>query len=66
MTYSKYSMTVGQYQTGDVIETQDGTGFVINSIEEYSDQDLTQTIYNFKLDGTHTYIANGLVVHNKG
>jgi len=66
MTYSKYSMTVGQYQVGDVIETQDGVGFEIHSIEEYSDQDPDQTIYNFVLDGNHTYIADNLVVHNKG
>lgn len=66
MTYSKYSMTVGQYQVGDVIETQDGVGFEIHSIEEYSDQDPDQTIYNFVLDGNHTYVADNLVVHNKG
>ena len=66
MTYSKYSMTVGQYRVGDVIETQDGVGFEIHSIEEYSDQDPDQTIYNFTLDGNNTYIADNLVVHNKG
>ena len=66
MTYSKYSMTVGKYAVGDVIETQDGAGFEIHSIEEYRDQDLNQTIYNFVLDGNHTYIADNLVVHNKG
>ena len=68
MTYSKYSMTVGQYQVGDVIETQDHAGFVIYSIEEYTDQDQDpdQIIYNFILDGNNTYIADNLVVHNKG
>lgn len=66
MTYSKYSMTVGRYQVGDVIETVNGAGVEIISIEEYSDQDPDQTIYNFSLDGNNTYIANGLVVHNKG
>ena len=66
MTYSKYSMTVGRYQVGDVIETLDGAGVEILSIEEYSDQDPDQTIYNFVLDGNHTYIADNLVVHNKG
>jgi len=66
MTYSKYSMTVGQYQVGDIVETQDGVGFEIHSIEEYSDQDPDQTIYNFTLDGNNTYIADNLVVHNKG
>jgi len=66
MTYSKYAMTVGKYQVGDVIETEDGVGFEIVSIEEYSDQDPDQTIYNFEVSGNNTYIANGLVVHNKG
>lgn len=66
MTYSKYAMTVSKYQVGDVIETEDGTGFEILSIEEYSDQDPDQTIYNFVLDGNNTYIAANLVVHNKG
>ena len=66
MTYSKYSMTVGQYQVGDVIETLNGAGVEILSIEEYSDQGPDQTIYNFVLDGNHTYIADNLVVHNKG
>jgi hypothetical protein len=66
MTYRKYSMTVGQYRVGDVIETLDGVGFEIHSIEEYNDQDPDQIIYNFVLDGNHTYIADNLVVHNKG
>lgn len=66
MTYSKYAMTVGRYQVGDVIETEDGAGFEIVSIEEYSDQDPDQVIYNFEVSGNNTYIANGLVVHNKG
>jgi hypothetical protein len=66
MTYSKYSMTVGRYQVGDVIETVNGVGVEIISIEEYNDQNPDQTIYNFSLDGNNTYIANGLVVHNKG
>ena len=66
MTYSKYSMTVGRYQVGDVIETLNGAGVEILSIEEYNDQDPDQTIYNFVLDGNHTYIADNLVVHNKG
>ena len=66
MTYAKYKMTVGKYAVGDVVETEDGVGVVIDSIEEYSDQDQQQVIYNFKLDGNNTYIANNLVVHNKG
>ena len=65
MTHSKYSMTVTKYNIGDVIDTPDGIGLEIKSIEEYTDQDQDQVIYNFKLDGNHTYVADGLVVHNK-
>jgi hypothetical protein len=65
MTEQKYFMPVGKYQVGDVIETPDGSGFEIKSIEEYSDQNQDQIIYNFRLGGNHTYIADGLVVHNK-
>ena len=65
MTHSKYEMKVTKYAVGDIIDTPDGTGFVIESIEEYTDQDQDQIIYNFKLDGNHTYVADGLVVHNK-
>jgi hypothetical protein len=66
MTYSKYAMTVGRYQVGDVIETLDSAGFEIHSIEEYQDQNQDQIIYNFALNGNNTYIADNLVVHNKG
>ena len=66
MTFSKYAMTVGKYQVGNVIETEDGSGFEIASIEEYSNQDPDQVIYTFEVSGNNTYIANGLVVHNKG
>ncbi len=65
MTEQKYFMPVGKYQVGDIIETPDGLGLEINSIEEYSDQNQDQIIYNFRLGGNHTYIADGLIVHNK-
>lgn len=65
MTVTKYNMVVGMYAVGDVIETQDGVGFEIKSIEEHLSEDQNQIIYNFRLDGNHTYIADGLIVHNK-
>jgi hypothetical protein len=65
MTEQKYFMPVGKYQVGDIIETPDGLGFEIKSIEEYTDQNQDQIIYNFRLGGNHTYIADGLIVHNK-
>lgn len=65
MTEQKYFMPVGKYQVGDIIETPDSSGFEIKSIEEYSNQNQDQIIYNFRLGGNHTYIADGLIVHNK-
>jgi hypothetical protein len=65
MTYEKYGIIVSQYKVGDVIETEDQTGFAIDSIEEYNNQNLTQIIYNIKVTGNNTYVANRLVVHNK-
>jgi len=65
MTLSKYKMPVEKYQVGDVVETPDGVGFVIESIEEHADENQEQIIYNFELDGNHTYVADGLIVHNK-
>lgn len=43
----------------------DGLKTVISSIEEYNDEPNRQ-LYNFKLDGNNTYVANELIVHNKG
>ena len=65
MTYSKYGIIVSQYKVGNTIETEDQTGFAIESIEEYTHQDPTQIIYNVKVTGNNTYVANKLVVHNK-
>jgi len=56
---------IGKLQVGDVIETVDRVGLEIVDISEHiNDPDLQ--VYNFTLDGNNTYIANGLVVHNKG
>lgn len=67
-TASKYAhanLNARQLGVGDVINTGDGQELKIVSIEQYTDHyDLP--VYNFSLDGNNTYIANGLVVHNKG
>lgn len=63
--YEKLSdWNIGKLEIGDVIETVDGVGFKIQSMSEHQDRADLQ-VYNFSLDGNHTYIANGLVVHNK-
>jgi len=67
-TASKYAaanLNAGQLSVGDTITTGDGARFEIVSIEEHAlSADLQ--VYNFSLDGNNTYIANNLVVHNKG
>ena len=63
--YASANLNVGQLGVGDIIATGDGTGFEIVSVKEHAlSADLQ--VYNFSLDGNNTYIANNLVVHNKG
>ena len=67
-TASKYAaanLNAEQLSVGDRIATGDGVGFEIVSIQEHADSADLQ-VYNFLLDGNNTYIANNLVVHNKG
>jgi hypothetical protein len=67
-TSSKYAaanLNVTQLNVGDVVATRDGAGFKIVSIEQHQAAADLQ-LYNFSLDGNNTYIANGIVVHNKG
>jgi hypothetical protein len=48
---------------GDTIITTSGYT-VITSLTPHTNATDTQ-LYNFELDGDHTYFANGLAVHNK-
>ena len=67
-TLSKYAKltdrNITQLTVGDVVATADGAGFAITSIE-YHAASADLQLYNFALDGNHTYVANNLVVHNK-
>lgn len=67
-TLSRYvkltDRNIGQLIVGDIIATPDGMGFEVTSIEHHQDREDLQ-LYNFSLDGNHTYVANNLVVHNK-
>lgn len=56
---------VGNLEVGDELVMEDGTYTLISSIEKYTDQP-QQQLYNFMLDGDHTYYVNGILVHNKG
>ena len=57
-------LNVTKLEIGDEIEMQDGTYTIVQSIEAYKDQP-QQQVYNFKLDGDHTYYVNQYLVHNK-
>ena len=46
---------------GDVIYTTDGTPSIIQEIVLGDEYDL---VYNLEIDGVHTYIADGIRVHN--
>ena len=56
-------LTVGLLEIGDTLITTSGT-IVIQSIITKTALPSTQ-LYNFELDGDHTYFANGFAVHNK-
>jgi hypothetical protein len=65
MTYSKYKMKVKKYQIGDIVDTPDTTGYKLEQIQEHISDNREEILYNFKLNGNHTYVANNLIVHNK-
>ena len=65
LSQARYSIAVNKYQIGDILSGPDQTSTVITSIEEHADSADLQ-VYNFSLDGNNTYIANNIVVHNKG
>ena len=49
---------------GDEILTENGDYITVETIEVLR-SDAEEKVYNFTVADTHTYIANGLVVHNK-
>lgn len=49
---------------GDEIITENGT-VLVESIERHEVEDKLQTVYNFVLDGDHTYYADGYLAHNR-
>lgn len=55
---------VGNLKVGDEIKQYDGTWIKVESLEEHREAD-QQQVYNFILDGNHTYHADGLLVHNR-
>jgi hypothetical protein len=63
--YAEANLDARQLSVGDIVATGNGAGFLIESIEEHV-HSVDLQVYNFLLDGNNTYIANNLVVHNKG
>ena len=53
----------GNLVVGDEINIETDW-IVIESIDEY-DGDFNQPVYNFTVETLNSYIANGIVVHNK-
>lgn len=53
---------IGNARIGDVLTDESGNPVVITQIE-YIPQ--TVTVYNFHVDTYHTYMANGIYVHNE-
>ena len=52
----------GNLKVGDELYHLDGTKHKITSIEIDT---INQTVYNFEVEGTHTYFVEGYLVHNK-
>ena len=58
-------LTVSKLEKGDLLLLDDGSELLLEKITS-TDADATTQLYNFKLSGNNTYIANGLIAHNKG
>lgn len=58
-------LTVTSLSVGDVILMDNGEKLTLNTITFAEAEPETQ-LYNFKLSGNNSYIANGLIAHNKG
>jgi hypothetical protein len=56
-------LEAGEVQIGDWLLNSDRVLERVNSIEAVYGNKLS--VYNLEVDGTHTYIANNVVVHNK-
>jgi hypothetical protein len=65
--YDKYELEVGKLEVGDRIISIELDGTIsekeVTSIQWMGLQ--TVRVYNFETDGSHNYVANGLVAHNK-
>jgi hypothetical protein len=53
---------IGLFEKGELVMTKDGMMYPVSSIETLDSNE--QTVYNFEVKDTHTYIAEDLRVHN--
>lgn len=58
-------LEVEKLSEGDVLLLSDGLSFVVEKINN-CDADKNTQLYNFRLSGNNTYVANQLIAHNKG
>lgn len=59
-----HEMEVSQLEPGDFVMNAEGNWIEIKSITPEINAEI-QTVYNFEIQGNHTYFANGILVHNK-
>ncbi len=55
-----------ELKAGDAIYVRDGDSFAPAAILSISRVNVPVTAYNLRVDGEHTFFANGFAVHNKG
>ncbi|HKQ59749.1 MAG TPA: Hint domain-containing protein [Candidatus Polarisedimenticolaceae bacterium] len=55
-------IAIGQLKVGDELTRADGTAVIVESLETRSDK---VKVYNFAVNPYGTYLANGIIVHNK-
>lgn len=53
---------IGELSSGDMVVQADGS---LKTIERIEEEPGLHTVYNFTVEGLHTYVAAGLRVHNK-
>jgi uncharacterized coiled-coil protein SlyX len=63
-TVKLHEIEVDQLLPGDTVIDDSGNTLTIERITPVVSAE-TQTVYNFEIDGNHTYFANGILVHNK-
>ena len=55
---------IGEFKKGELVMAENSLMYPVISVEEISD--VNQVVYNFEVKNNHTYIAEGIRVHNGG